>query len=100
MSVEVVTPDEHTGAVIGDLNARRAKITGMQARGGVQVLAAEVPLQAMFGYSTDVRSATQGRATYSMHFSHYAPVPSSQQPKHSTNRSENRSENRSANRTD
>jgi elongation factor G len=75
MAVEVVTPEDYMGAVIGDLNARRGKITGMEAQAGVQTLAAEVPLSTMFGYSTELRSASQGRATYTMEFSHYAPVP-------------------------
>jgi elongation factor G len=76
MKVEVVTPEEYMGAVIGDLNARRGKIVGMQPQGGVQTLSAEVPLSQMFGYATEVRSATQGRATYTMEFGYYAPVPS------------------------
>jgi len=75
MRVEVVTPEDYMGAVIGDLNARRGKIAGMEAQFGVQTVAAEVPLSTMFGYSTELRSATQGRATYTMEFSHYAPVP-------------------------
>jgi elongation factor G len=75
MAVEVVTPEDYMGAVIGDLNARRGKITGMDSQAGVQTLAAEVPLSTMFGYATELRSATQGRATYTMEFSHYAPVP-------------------------
>jgi elongation factor G len=75
MAVEVVTPEDYMGAVIGDLNARRGKITGMEPQAGVQTLAAEVPLSTMFGYATELRSATQGRATYTMEFSHYAPVP-------------------------
>jgi elongation factor G len=75
MSVEVVTPEEFMGNVIGELNARRGKVTGMEPRAGVQVIASEVPLSTMFGYATDLRSATQGRATFTMQFSHYAPVP-------------------------
>ncbi len=75
MAVEVVTPDDYMGAVIGDLSARRGKVTGMEARGNVQTIQAEVPLATMFGYSTEVRSATQGRATYTMQFSQYAAVP-------------------------
>jgi elongation factor G len=75
MAVEVVTPDQHTGDVVGDLSARRGQISGMEPRGSAQVVAADVPLANMFGYSTDVRSMTQGRATYTMHFSRYAPVP-------------------------
>jgi len=76
MACEVVTPDDFMGDVIGDLNARRGKILGMGPRpGGVQVIDAQVPLATMFGYSTDLRSRTQGRATYTMQFSHYAQVP-------------------------
>jgi elongation factor G len=77
MACEVVTPEEYMGDVIGDLNSRRGRIQGMEARSGVQVVTAEVPLAEMFGYSTSVRSATQGRATYTMQFSHYAQVPAS-----------------------
>ncbi|MGH9204487.1 MAG: elongation factor G, partial [Vicinamibacterales bacterium] len=75
MEVEVVTPEEFMGDVIGDLNARRGKITGIEPRGGVQVIAGLVPLASMFGYATDLRSRTQGRATYSMQFSRYEEVP-------------------------
>jgi elongation factor G len=76
MACEVVTPEEFMGDVIGDLNARRGKILGMAPRpGGVQIIDAQVPLATMFGYSTDLRSRTQGRATYTMQFSHYAQVP-------------------------
>ena len=75
MSVEVVVPDDYMGDVIGDLNARRGKIAGMNPRGNMQVVEADVPLAAMFGYSTDLRSKTQGRATYSMQFSKYDAVP-------------------------
>ena len=75
MSVEVVTPEEFMGEVIGDLNARRGHIAGMEPRAGHQVIRADVPLAEMFGYATDLRSRTQGRATFTMHFSHYAPVP-------------------------
>jgi elongation factor G len=68
------------GDVIGDLNSRRGKIQGMAQRGkNTQVVNAEVPLATMFGYATDLRSKTQGRATYTMQFSHYEPVPSSVQ---------------------
>lgn len=77
MKVEVTTPEEYLGDVIGDLNARRGKIEGIEARGNAQVVRSFVPLSEMFGYATDLRSATQGRATYSMHFSHYEPVPTS-----------------------
>ena len=76
MAVEVTTPDEFMGDVIGDLNSRRGHIQGMEARGGAQVVRANVPLANMFGYVTDLRSATQGRAVSSMQFDHYAPVPS------------------------
>jgi elongation factor G len=75
MECEVVTPEEFMGDVIGDLNSRRGKVHGMAPRSGVQVIEAQVPLAEMFGYATDLRSRTQGRATYTMQFSHYAPVP-------------------------
>jgi elongation factor G len=75
MSVEVVVPEEFTGPVFGDLSSRRGKIQGQEERGGAQVLGAKVPLAEMFGYATDLRSMTQGRATYTMQFSHYDPVP-------------------------
>jgi elongation factor G len=75
MSVEVVTPEEYMGDVMGDLNARRGKIQSMEKRGNSQVIRAEVPLSEMFGYATDLRSKTQGRATYTMQFSRYEEVP-------------------------
>jgi elongation factor G len=75
MAVEVVTPDDYMGDVIGDLNSRRGKIQSMNPRSGVQVIEAQVPLAEMFGYATDLRSKTQGRATYTMQFAHYAQVP-------------------------
>jgi elongation factor G len=75
MKVEVVTPDEYTGAVTGDLSSRRGHLEGQIARGGSQIITALVPLSNMFGYSTDLRSRTQGRATYSMHFERYAEAP-------------------------
>ncbi len=75
MEVEVVTPQEFMGEVIGDLNARRGKILSMEARGGAQVIESRVPLAAMFGYATRLRSITQGRATYTMQFAAYEPVP-------------------------
>jgi elongation factor G len=75
MSVEVVTPENYMGDVIGDLNSRRGKINGMTQRGNAQVIDADVPLAEMFGYSTDLRSKTQGRATYTMQFKVYAQVP-------------------------
>jgi elongation factor G len=77
MDVEVVTPSEYMGDVIGDLNARRGKVGGMTQRGEAQVIGASVPLAEMFGYSTTLRSMSQGRAVYSMQFSHYAAVPKS-----------------------
>ncbi len=77
MDVEVVTPEAFMGDVIGDLNSRRGKIQGMNPRGNAQVITAQVPLADMFGYATDLRSKTQGRATYSMQFGHYAQVPNS-----------------------
>jgi elongation factor G len=77
MAVEVVVPDDYMGDVIGDLNSRRGRIMGMESRGGAQVVNSMVPLAQMFGYSTDLRSATQGRATYSMTFDHYEQVPKS-----------------------
>ena len=75
MSVEAVTPEQFMGDVIGDLNSRRGKILGMDSRGGFQVITANVPLANMFGYSTDVRSMTQGRASFTMQFAHYEQVP-------------------------
>ncbi|HEX4403829.1 MAG TPA: elongation factor G [Polyangia bacterium] len=75
MNVEVLTPDDFMGEVMGNLAARRGRVSGMESRGSAQAIAAEVPLATMFGYSTDVRSMTQGRATYTMQFSRYAPVP-------------------------
>src|SRR5262249_51387020 len=75
MSVEVVVPEEFSGPVFGNLNGRRGRIQGMDTRAGAQVITATVPLSEMFGYATDLRSMTQGRATYTMQFSHYEPVP-------------------------
>jgi elongation factor G len=74
-AVEVVTPEEFMGDVIGDLNRRRGQINGMEQRGNAQVISAHVPLAEMFGYATDVRSTTQGRATYTMQFDRYEEVP-------------------------
>ena len=74
-AVEVVTPEEFMGEVIGDLNRRRGHILGMEQRGNAQVITADVPLAEMFGYATDVRSNTQGRATYTMQFDRYQEVP-------------------------
>ena len=75
MDVEVVTPDDYMGDVIGDLNSRRGKVGKMEQRGANQVIDAQVPLSEMFGYSTDLRSKTQGRANYTMHFASYQPTP-------------------------
>jgi elongation factor G len=75
MAVEVVVPEEYMGDVMGDLSSRRGKIMGMESRSGAQTVSAHVPLANMFGYSTDLRSSTQGRATYSMVFDHYEQVP-------------------------
>ncbi|MGH2408299.1 MAG: elongation factor G [Candidatus Limnocylindrales bacterium] len=77
MKVEAIMPEEFMGDVIGDLNSRRGHVDGMESRGTTQVVRAFVPLAAMFGYATDLRSMTQGRATFSMEFSHYAEVPAS-----------------------
>jgi elongation factor G len=77
MSVEVVVPEQYMGDVIGDLNSRRGKIERMEPRAGTQVITAKVPLAEMFGYATDLRSKTQGRANYSMHFAHYEEAPKS-----------------------
>ena len=77
MDVEVITPEEYMGDVIGDLNSRRGRIQSMGQRQDAQVIKAEVPLSEMFGYSTDMRSITQGRALYSMQFDHYEEVPKS-----------------------
>ncbi|MBA2543190.1 MAG: elongation factor G [Deltaproteobacteria bacterium] len=75
MSLEVTTPDEHVGDVLGDLHSRRGKVAGVAARPGVQTVACFVPMATMFGYSTDLRSRTKGRATYAMELDHYAEVP-------------------------
>ncbi|PLX78887.1 MAG: elongation factor G [Desulfuromonas sp.] len=77
MAVEVVVPEEYMGDVMGDLNSRRGRVMGMDSRGGAQVINAHVPLANMFGYATDLRSSTQGRATYTMVFDHYEAVPKS-----------------------
>jgi len=76
MKVQVIIPQEYLGEVIGDLNARRGKIEGMETRGAVQVVNALVPLRELFGYATALRSLTQGRGSYTMQFSHYEEVPS------------------------
>ena len=77
MFVEVVTPEDYMGDVIGDLSSRRGKVEGMEQRGNAQVVRAQVPLSEMFGYATDLRSRTQGRATYTMQFDSYQQVPES-----------------------
>jgi elongation factor G len=77
MAVEVRTPDDYMGEVIGDLNARRGQIQAMEERSGIRVVKATVPLSEMFGYVGDLRSRTQGRADYSMQFDSYAEVPPS-----------------------
>jgi elongation factor G len=75
MKVEVVTPEDYMGDVIGDLNSRRGMVFGMEDAPSGKIIRAEVPLSEMFGYATDLRGATQGRATYSMEFSKYNEVP-------------------------
>jgi elongation factor G len=75
MRVEVVVPEEYMGDVMGDINSRRGRITAMEARGGTQIVRARVPLSEMFGYATDLRSRTQGRATFTMHFDRYEQAP-------------------------
>ncbi|MBU1610360.1 MAG: elongation factor G, partial [Proteobacteria bacterium] len=77
MNVEVVTPEEYLGDVMGDLNGRRGKVSSMDSRANAQVVRCMVPLSSMFGYATDLRSKTQGRATFTMQFDHYETVPSS-----------------------
>ncbi len=75
MGIEVVTPEDFVGEVMGDLNARRGRILGLESRGGTQIIQAQAPLANMFGYATNLRSGTQGRATFTMQFDHYDPVP-------------------------
>jgi elongation factor G len=75
MALEVVVPEDYLGSVMGDVTSRRGSVKGMNARGNVQVLNAEVPLSEMFGYATDLRSMTQGRAVFTMQFSHYGQAP-------------------------
>ena len=77
MRVEVVTPEDHMGDVMGDLNRRRGLVQGMDDSPSGKIVRAEVPLSEMFGYATDLRSMTQGRAVYSMEFARYAEAPSS-----------------------
>ena len=82
MKVEITAPEEQMGDVMGDVSSRRGRIEGMEPQnGGVQLIKAFVPLAEMFGYSTDLRSSTQGRGTYSMEVDHYEPVPKSIQEK-------------------
>jgi elongation factor G len=81
MRVEVTTPEDYLGDVIGDLNSRRGQILGMEPRGNAQIVRAYVPLAEMFGYATDLRSKTQGRASFVMFFDHYAEVPKNIQEK-------------------
>ena len=75
MRLEVVVPEEYMGDIISDLNSRRGRVRSMEAHGGTQIINARVPLAGMFGYATDLRSRTQGRATFSMHFERYEQVP-------------------------
>jgi elongation factor G len=75
MAVEVVVPEEYMGDVIGDLNSRRGRIEGMELRGTTQIIKASVPLSEMFGYATELRSRTQGRGSFTMHFGRYEEVP-------------------------
>ncbi len=75
MRVEVVTPEEYMGDIIGNLNGRRGKVSDMNQRGNARVIKASVPLATMFGYVSSLRSMSQGRAQFTMHFEHYAEVP-------------------------
>jgi elongation factor G len=75
MDVEVTTPEDYVGDVMGDLSSRRGRIEGQEQRGTATIIRCKVPLSEMFGYATDLRSFSQGRASYSMQFSHYDPVP-------------------------
>jgi elongation factor G len=75
MAIEITTPEEFMGDIIGDFNSRRGRVQNMSARKNVQIITGQVPLAEMFGYATDLRSSSQGRATYTMQFSHYEPVP-------------------------
>jgi elongation factor G len=77
MSLEIITPEEFTGQVMSDLNSRRGKTGKVEYRKGTNVIAGEVPLANMFGYATDLRSMTQGRATFTLQFARYSPVPRS-----------------------
>ena len=77
MRVEVTVPEEYMGDVIGDITSRRGAIQSMDSRGGTQIINSRVPLSEMFGYATDIRSRTQGRGAYSMHFDRYEQAPTS-----------------------
>ena len=79
MSVEVVVPEEYMGDVIGDINSRRGRMEGMELLGNTQIIKAMVPLSEMFGYATDIRSRTQGRGSFTMHFGKYDEMPASLQ---------------------
>jgi elongation factor G len=75
MSVEITTPDDYMGTVVGDITSRRGRIQSMEARGNAQVITCKVPLSEMFGYATDLRSLSQGRAQYTMQFAAYEQAP-------------------------
>ena len=77
MKMEAITPEENMGDIVGDLNRRRGQVNDMGDRSGAKVIKADVPLSEMFGYATDLRSQSQGRATYTMEFDHYAEAPNS-----------------------
>ncbi len=77
MKVEVIIPEEYMGDIMGQVTARRGRVEGMEARGNAQIVKAMVPLSEMFGYATSLRSSTQGRGVFSMHFDHYEEVPKS-----------------------
>ena len=77
MKVEVVIPEDYLGDIMGDITSRRGRVEGMEARGNTQMVKSMVPLSEMFGYATSLRSNTQGRGTFSMHFDHYEEVPKS-----------------------
>ena len=81
MKVEIIVPEQYMGDVMGDINARRGQIAGTDIRNGAAIVTANVPLASMFGYATDLRSKTQGRATYSMEPSHFVELPKSLQEK-------------------
>jgi elongation factor G len=77
MRVEVVVPEDYMGPVIADLNSRRGQLQGRESRAGTEIINVSVPLSQMFGYATEIRSRTQGRGSFTMHFSHYEQAPSS-----------------------